>query len=86
MTYYAVVKGWHGAAVYQRWEDCEAAIDGLSGALFKKCATQAEAEQYIVDSQNKGWLGTVLFWGFLAVGVALLVKGGATVSFEHKHT
>tara|TARA_Y100001958_G_C21236739_1_gene563333 strand:- start:2136 stop:3173 length:1038 start_codon:yes stop_codon:yes gene_type:complete len=45
MKYYAVHKG-HKKGVFDNWGECQASINGYSGAVFKKCNTQSEANYF----------------------------------------
>jgi ribonuclease HI len=53
--YYAVRKG-HKTGIFRSWDECKAAVNGFSGAMYKSFTTEEEAKQYIemgMDSCTK---------------------------------
>ncbi len=47
-AYYAVAKG-KTVGIFSTWDECQAQVKNISGAIFKKFSSQAEAEQFIRD-------------------------------------
>ena len=43
---YAVAKG-HQTGVYSSWEECRSQVNGYTGAVFRKFATELEAKAFI---------------------------------------
>lgn len=52
MNYYAVVKG-NNTGIFTTWTECKDAINGYSGAVYKKFASKNDAEEYIKKANDK---------------------------------
>lgn len=48
-SWYAVKKG-KNTGLFQKWEDCRAAVEGVPGAVFKGFYTKEEAEAYLAGA------------------------------------
>lgn len=46
MKYYAVKAG-HKTGIYYTWDYCKAQISGYKGAIYKRCKTLSEAEDFL---------------------------------------
>lgn len=51
MSFYAVAKG-HNVGIYNFWNDCKEQVIGYKGAVYKKFATEQEAEDYILNCNS----------------------------------
>lgn len=51
MKYYAVKVGAR-TGVFASWEECQKAVDGFSGAKFKKFHSLEEAERFVCDDND----------------------------------
>lgn len=51
MKYYVVWNG-ENASVYTSWDDCQQAIKGVKGVLYKSFATETEAKQAFLDDPH----------------------------------
>uniref|UniRef100_A0A4Y0BGU0 Ribonuclease H1 n=1 Tax=Anopheles funestus TaxID=62324 RepID=A0A4Y0BGU0_ANOFN len=58
MPFYAVAKG-RQVGIFSTWPECQAQVNGFTGARFKKFPTQAEAQQFITTNSTSG-AGSVL--------------------------
>jgi len=52
MSYYAVAKG-KSIGIFSTWNDCQEQVKGFKGAVYKKFATQKEAEDFITEKTGK---------------------------------
>jgi len=52
MSFYAVKNGRGGKAVYATWDECKTAVDGFSGAVFKRFNSKEEALEYLEDKEK----------------------------------
>ena len=50
---YAVRKG-KATGIFYTWDECKAAVDGFSGAVYKGFFTEEEARTYLADEAEKG--------------------------------
>uniref|UniRef100_A0A182PMM8 Ribonuclease H1 n=1 Tax=Anopheles epiroticus TaxID=199890 RepID=A0A182PMM8_9DIPT len=57
MPYYAVAKG-RQVGIFSTWPECQAQVNGFTGARFKKFPTEAEAKAFIATNGGNG--GSVL--------------------------
>ncbi|XP_050078277.1 ribonuclease H1 [Anopheles maculipalpis] len=53
MPYYAVAKG-RQVGIFSTWPECQAQVNGFTGARFKKFPTQAEAQSFITAHSGSG--------------------------------
>ena len=50
--FYAVYKGRYGNAIYNTWEACHKAVDGVSGVKHQKFASEDSAEEFIFNNEQ----------------------------------
>ncbi|XP_049287005.1 ribonuclease H1 isoform X2 [Anopheles funestus] len=53
MPFYAVAKG-RQVGIFSTWPECQAQVNGFTGARFKKFPTQTEAQQFITTNSTSG--------------------------------
>ncbi|XP_053663175.1 ribonuclease H1-like [Anopheles marshallii] len=53
MPFYAVAKG-RQVGIFATWPECQAQVNGFTGARFKKFTTKAEAQQFITTHAGSG--------------------------------
>uniref|UniRef100_A0A182WQW2 Ribonuclease H1 n=1 Tax=Anopheles minimus TaxID=112268 RepID=A0A182WQW2_9DIPT len=59
MPFYAVAKG-RQVGIFATWPECQAQVQGFTGARFKKFSTQSEAQQFVTTHANGSGAGSVL--------------------------
>ena len=64
MKYYAVKVGAR-TGVFTSWEECQKAIDGFSGAKFKKFHSLEEAERFVYDDSDSKPIKENLIDGYI---------------------
>ena len=64
MKYYAVKVGAR-TGVFTSWEECQKAVDGFSGAKFKKFHSLEEAERFIYDDNDSKPIEENLIGGYI---------------------
>lgn len=62
--YYAVRVGAR-TGVFMSWEECQKAVDGFSGAKFKKFRSLEEAERFIYDDNDSKPIKEELVGGYI---------------------
>jgi ribonuclease HI len=51
MPYYAVARGYN-PGIYFSWDECKKEVTNFSGAIYKKFASEVDAEDYILNCNN----------------------------------
>ena len=51
MPYYAVARGYN-PGIYFSWDECKKEVANFSGAIYKKFASEMDAEDYILNCNN----------------------------------
>lgn len=64
MKYYAVKVGAR-TGVFTSWEECQKAVDGFSGAKFKKFHSLEEAERFVYDDNDSKPIEENLIGGYI---------------------
>lgn len=64
MKYYAVKVGAR-TGVFTSWEECQKAVDGFSGAKFKKFHSLEEAERFVYDDSDSKPIKENLIDGYI---------------------
>uniref|UniRef100_A0A182JTQ3 Ribonuclease H1 n=1 Tax=Anopheles christyi TaxID=43041 RepID=A0A182JTQ3_9DIPT len=59
MPFYAVAKG-RQVGIFSTWPECQAQVNGFTGARFKKFPTESEANTFITNNRDGGGGGSVL--------------------------
>lgn len=65
MTKYYAVKVGARTGVFTSWEDCQKAVDGFSGAKFKKFHSLEEAERFVYDDNDSKPIKEDLMDGYI---------------------